>query len=458
MARHARTAGWRIGLATLIALSGSAQGQTPPGAPTSLPPVQPAMQAGLTIERAVALALERNPDLAVVRTQRGVASASVVIARTYPFNPVWQSYYFGTGGPTSAGITSRFAFQENFRLDLELRGQGKIRREAAQATLSRTEWEIATQELIVAVRTIRAFYTLLYRQEKVRVLEEMVRVQEEAIKRVQRLIDQGPLRPSDLLLARGDLVETQAAVGPARALLVAAWNDLRRQLGLEGDDPQAQGALDTAAPEADSPGLEHLAHERRPDLRALQMVLAEAEQRVRLEIANRYGNPSLGPAINYNETRVTFTGAWLIYQLPVLNTRRGDIMQRQAERDRAMADERRLQVQVGQDVQAARDRLREARKWVHFYAAESLPVLQKAADTLDRLFAEGEPNVDVLRPIDARRRLLRARDMYLDALWELAQARADLAAAVGDFTLALCPGVEGPPARPTLLPPAPHQE
>jgi hypothetical protein len=43
--------------------------------------------------------------------------------------------------------------------------------------------------------------------------------------------------------------------------------------------------------------------------------------------------------------------------------------------------------------------------------------------------------VDVLRVIDVHRKLLRARDGYLDTLWELRQAQADLAAALGDPAL-----------------------
>jgi outer membrane protein TolC len=434
-----------LGLAALAGLICSVQAETPS-----------AQVPSLSLGKAIVAALEHNPDLAVIRKQRGIAQAGIIISRTYPFNPIWQTYAMATSGPASAGITNSLAIQQNFRLDLELRGQGGIRQNAAQAVLSRTEWEIANQELIVAVRTIRAFHTVVYRQDKNKLLEDAVRVQVEALKKIERLVNAGQLTQADLLVARGDLVEARAALGPSRALQVAASNELRRTLGVNGDVPPVHGDLEALAPEADLDGLESLARQRRPDLHALEMIVAEADQRVRLEIANRYGNPSLGPSWNYNETRVSFTGIWMIYQLPVLNTRQGDIMQRQAERDRAVADARRLKLQVEQDVQAARDRLREARKAVSYFAAESLPTLQAAADKLESLFAGG--GVDVLRPIDAQRRLLRARDTYLDTLWELSQARADLALAVGDFSLVLGPPADAVPSRPTLLPPVDHVE
>jgi outer membrane protein TolC len=48
--------------------------------------------------------------------------------------------------------------------------------------------------------------------------------------------------------------------------------------------------------------------------------------------------------------------------------------------------------------------------------------------------------VDLLKVIDVRRKLLGARSSYLDALYELRQARDDLAAAVADVGLAIDPG------------------
>jgi outer membrane protein TolC len=65
-------------------------------------------------------------------------------------------------------------------------------------------------------------------------------------------------------------------------------------------------------------------------------------------------------------------------------------------------------------------------------------------DATQKLIAAGEPSVDVLRVLDIRRKVLKARDTYLDAIYELRQARDDLAAAVGDVTLALDPKPEGP--------------
>jgi hypothetical protein len=84
------------------------------------------------------------------------------------------------------------------------------------------------------------------------------------------------------------------------------------------------------------------------------------------------------------------------------------------------------------------------RLWVETYRNELLPDLQKSLDATQKLFAAGDPSVDVLRILDVRRKVLKARDGYLDALYELRQAQDDLSAAVGDLTLAMDPKPEMP--------------
>jgi cobalt-zinc-cadmium efflux system outer membrane protein len=385
---------------------------------------------------AVRWALMNNPNIAFVREQHGIAAAGIVIARTYPFNPIWQSFVMGATGPPDT-VTNHVFNEDVFRLDLEIRGQGKIRRQMARATLSRTDWEIAFQETALGVRTIRAFNTVLYRQEKLRLIDETVRFYQESLAHLQRSADQGKAKPADVMLARADLFDVRSQRGPAQAALDAAWQELRRSLGALGEPLSIEGALGAAPVAADEATLTEAALDSRADLRARQLAVQEAEGRLRLEIANRYANPSLGPAWEYNETRVNFIGGWLIWSLPTFNTRQGEILQRRAELERAASDIHQTEVSVQQDVQSALVRLHDANAWVKNFRSDVIPTLQKMQEGFDKLFGAGEPGVDVLRLIDVRRRLLRARDGYLDALWELSQAQADLAAAVGDPSLAI---------------------
>ena len=121
--------------------------------------------------------------------------------------------------------------------------------------------------------------------------------------------------------------------------------------------------------------------------------------------------------------------------IPVLNLKRGEIQQKEAELAQFSLAAAQVDTQIRQDVAAARARWQSAFSGVEAYNKEILPHLRESLVGIERLFAQGEPGVDVLRLIDMRRKSLRADDGYLDALWELLQAQADLAAAAGDISL-----------------------
>src|SRR5207249_11640244 len=120
-----------------------------------------------------------------------------------------------------------------------------------------------------------------------------------------------------------------------------------------------QGTLETPAGPSELAALLPAALDQRADVHARQAALAEADARLHLEIANRYGNPNVGPAYEYDPARINLIGVQIALPLPLLNRRQGEIEQREAERTRAAFDLRQAEIAVQQDVQAALDRLRE---------------------------------------------------------------------------------------------------
>jgi cobalt-zinc-cadmium efflux system outer membrane protein len=415
--------------------------------PTLPPLVVKEPRPAFTLADAVRRGLEANPELAAFRQQRGIAAAAVVVARTYPFNPVFFGKLEGDNGPADAGITNHLAQEYKLNLELEVCGQGAHRRQAAEAALSRVEWEVAYQEVKLAARVVWAFEDVVYRQEKFRLNEDRIRLNEKAEQQVNRLRQAGQLTPADLLLVRSEVAAARAQRGPSQVALNVAQSELRRALGLADEAvPPVEGELDRHAPAADGPTLLEVALKRRPDLHARAAAVGEAEARVRLEIANRFGNPNLGAIYEVNETSVSFVGGTLTLPIPVLNAHRGLIQMRQAEQARAVADLRQTEMLVRQDVQAALARLDSARTWADNYRTQLLPTLADSLSKMEKLFAQDYKGVDVLRVIEVRRNLLKAREGYLDSLWEVAQAEADLVAAVGDPTVILGPGICEPAA------------
>lgn len=430
-------------------------GQLPPGrhqptaevrtsALTSPPPSGPDV---FDAEAAVQFAIQNNPMLAAFRQQRGFAQGAVVMARTYPYNPIAQLNFLGA---TGIDVTNPLVQAHKITVDVELFGQRRFRKQAAYAALTRTEWDIATQELLVAVASNRAYNSVLYRQRKLEVLEDTIKLNELTVEHVKKLVDLGRLRPADLVVARTELDAASAQLGQGKAALAVARADLRRQFGTFDDTFTVKGDLDIPVPATDFELFAEAALEKRPDLQARKMAATEAQARHRLQVADRYGNPNLGPIYEYNETKNNFYGLQIGGPIPIYNTKTGEILQAQATLARALAEVRQFEIQAVQDVQAALARLAAARKWADSYTAEVLPNLKKATEDMNKLLEQNDPGVDVIKVIGVQRNYLRAFDAYLDALFEVSQARADLAAAVGDPALAL--GLYTP-AQPAPLPP-----
>jgi cobalt-zinc-cadmium efflux system outer membrane protein len=375
-----------------------------------------------------------------LRQQHGIAAAAVVIANTYPFNPVWEGKIRATTGPESAGITNAVSNEHKVFIDVELRGQKKIRQEAANVALSRTDAEISHQEVALAVRVVRAFDTVVYRYRKRKLVEATLDLNTKAAGHVEDLVNSGKLTNADLIFIRTEVEDSRAQLAPSQAQVITAWQDLYRALGMTDGTFDLHGGFQVLPPpEKDGEHLLQTALEHRADLRARQLAVNEADARLRLERANRWGNPNLGPAMEYDPTRVTLIGVQITMPLPVFNTHRGEIEQREAERMKAELDLRQTEVAVRQDLRAALARLEQARAWVETYKARVLPTLENSLSDIRTLFDKGRPGADLLRVIDVQRKLLKARDTELDAIYEMRLALADLALAVGDPAVAVFP-------------------
>jgi outer membrane protein TolC len=178
------------------------------------------------------------------------------------------------------------------------------------------------------------------------------------------------------------------------------------------------------------------------------MAVAETNANAKLVAANRAGNPTVGTVFSYDPSRVAMIGVQVNVPIPVLNNRRGEIAQSEAEHAVAIAQLQQAEVSVKLDVAAAVAKMTAAGQRAEQTRTKSLPDLQRAVEDMEKLFQAGEPGVDARQVIDVRRKLIRARDGYLDAQWSVRQARIDVAAATGEPALDLAV----PARKPTLAP------
>ena len=214
----------------------------------------------LTREEAVRQALHSNPTLMVTRKQHGYAEAALVIAKTYPYNPVYTGYETYNSG---FAVFNHVYLEQYISLEVELRGQHKHRRAIGAAAASRIDWEISQQEIGVSVAVIRAFNTVLYRQQKLAFVDDNLKLSEQAFEGTRKQAEAGKLTKLDLALARADIDSARAARGQTRTTLAVARSELRKLLGSTDDTFLAAGDLNVQLPSTDHAALTQLALARR---------------------------------------------------------------------------------------------------------------------------------------------------------------------------------------------------
>ena len=400
------------------------------------PPETQSSNRILSLYASVQYALSNNPQLVALRQQHGIAAAVVVIAKTYPFNPIYQGNYQDARGPLGLPAENPFLQTHQVTLEVQLLHQQRYRQQAAFAALGRTDWEIAAQELTFAVNAVRAFDAVLYRQGKLAVTEEFLRINQQGADQVKQLIERGTLKSGDLIVSRAEVSDIQSQLGLNRTNLINALRDYYRALGIADASAEPYGTLERLAPTRETEFWLAAAYATRPDRFARMAAVQEGGADVRFQKSDRYGNPSVGPFYEFDNSRTTFVGAQLTMPLPVLNCRPGEIQQAEAKLSQSRQYLRQTEVEIWQDVTLAAANVAETQKWIESYRGDILPSLRKGFEDTNLLFQQGQGGVDVLRVLDVRRKLLHAEDGYLDALLAYTTALADLAQAVGDPGLA----------------------
>lgn len=438
----------RIGLAALVLLAaGAAQAQQP-----------------ITLEEAVAIALERNPalaaaaeDSAAARAQAGQARAAwfprvdFVQSFTRGNNPV---YVFGTLLTQRRFTAANFALPglnaptplDNFQTRLEgewlLYDWGRTRQRylAARRMETAADFQAEQERQTLVLRVLRAYYGVVVARENLAAAREALRTAQSAEERARAMADAGLVVSADRLSAQVFRAQMEEREIRAANQLELARMLLGHELGLgpESLREPADTLVELAAEELPVEDWERIALAERPALRAAELAQQAATRQKQLAQAGFGPQVGLFASFERDAERLAGPGGtnWVAGARLDVNLFAGG-----ADRyrlDEAQARERqgqrrlewlrsgiRLELrQAWLELRAARQRAAAARGAVE-QAAESLRILG------DRYEAGLATMTDLLRAQAAQ---LEARTGYLAALHDWQVARAALAHASGRLT------------------------
>ena len=226
--------------ATLLAAVPAA-GQAPPAGPGQVPVLGRPVPARLTLDEAIARALDVSHVLAELRAREGAATAVVAQRRTAdrPVVSAQAGYErtnhvdeFGFGQPDGSFKVIYPDVPDNWRTRLDMQwpiytgGRAGALERAADAERQASGKDLENARDDLRLETTRAFWALVTATESVRVVRESVTRIEAQLKDVQARQNAGFLPPNDVLTVqtrvsrqRTELIEAENQRDSARAAL-----------------------------------------------------------------------------------------------------------------------------------------------------------------------------------------------------------------------------------------------
>jgi cobalt-zinc-cadmium efflux system outer membrane protein len=181
-------------------------------------------------------------------------------------------------------------------------------------------------------------------------------------------------------------------------------------------------------PAIEDQALIQIALQNRPDLYAARSAVDGAAAAVRLAKGDRIPTPIVGPEYQIDEAGIQYIGFVYITPLPVVNSGKPLVIQREAEFCRSRMALQAAEQRAVTQVKAATAKWNAANRLIARTGGLNESLKTQTAH-LERLFDQNQATLAQL--LQARQRLIQLENAQLDALWQATQAQADLLLALG---------------------------
>jgi cobalt-zinc-cadmium efflux system outer membrane protein len=368
----------------------------------------------LTLDRALALADQYNPQLRAASSEIDVARGGILTARAHP-NP---DFNFLTGRQSEllpsavSGRLDHFGFSQ----PIELPSVRRARIEAA--TLDRDSSELAESEarLNVHAQVKQAFYEVLRRKGELALSRENLRLVEDFRRRIEVQVNVGEAARLELTRAEAELATTRTLVRSAELRLTTGIAGLRAVVsGPLPESFEPQGELEEVR---NLPPLDELRTEvlsRNPAVSQAMTNRRAAEARLEQEKALRKPQPSWILEVE-KMPDLAFVRSGVVLTLPFWNRRKGQIAEAEARVQQADAFINLRRLELVTAVETAYGEYATATQQIASYQNGTLREAEAALNAAEAAFRFGERGIiDVL---DAQRVLRRVRLDYLNAQYD----------------------------------------
>ena len=386
--------------------------------------LQPAGAQTLTLDTAIARALDRNPDIAAAGREQQATEGALLQAGLRP-NPELAALEedMRRGRRTSTLQLTQ---------PLELGGKREARTAAAGLARDQAAWAVQQARADVRAAVIVQFVDLLAAQERLRLAADSIALAENATRAAGRRVEAGKVSPVEQTRAqvaeaavRVEALQAEGAVRAARQRLAALW----------GDAPAAATRAAAAGRLALPPEALALAalDDRLADAPLLAQARIELDRRralVRVETAATVPNLAVTVgAKRLQEAGVTQAVLGFSVPLPVFDRNQGNLAEALRREDKAQDQLAAAVLRLSTDVAQAQERLRSARAEAETLQRDALPGARLAFDAASQGFALGK--FSFLEALDAQRTWFQVQAQAQRALADSLRAAAEIERLLG---------------------------
>nr|WP_276554560.1 TolC family protein [Pseudomonas peradeniyensis] len=384
----------------------------------------PAGAQGLSLDQALDAAFAQNPDFAAIGREIGIAEGERRQAGLIP-NPELSWEVEDTRRDTSTTTVT-------LSQALELGGKRGARIEVAEAGQAIARLELERQRNSLRADVIQAFHAALRAQTALELAQQSQALTERGLRVVDGRVRAGQSSPVEATRAQVQLAQAEAAVRRARTERGVANQALARLTG------SAEARFDRLDASNLSPGpapqAEHLLAkvEQTADWRLAAAQIERGDASLGSEKAQRIPNLTVSLGSQYSrEDRERVNVVGLSMPLPLFDRNQGNVLAAARRADQARDLRNAVDLRLRSETRSALEQWGTAMGEVQAYDRTILPAAQQAVDTATRGFEMGKfAFLDVL---DAQRTLIEARGLYLEALAQATDARAQVERIYGEL-------------------------
>lgn len=384
----------------------------------------PAPTETITLAEALAIALDRSPDLAAFDSDVRAREAEALGAGLLP-NPELIGEVENVGGSNERRGWEATETTISLGQLIELGGKRSKRHRAALLARDTAALDYDAKRLAILTEVAKAFVAVLAAQERVVLARESERLGAESVRTVASTVRAGAVSPIEEGRARVALEQSEIARTRAERELEGTRSRLAARLGatevtfqrVSGDlrvldpPPSPEALLATAA---DGPALARWTREAEQRRAALAVERARRIPDVTAVAGGRHFADDDSAAAVFG----------LSVPLPVFNRNQGGIGAAQAALSRTDAERRAAEVMIHEELAAGHQELLAAYEQALALRDRIVPQAEAVFMRASDAYARGL--LRYLEVLDTRRTLFELRGQYVDALAEYHRTRAEL--------------------------------